>query len=334
MKVLILGGSGNISASVAKLAAGQGWDVSVFTRGNNKSLEKYGVKYIIGNLDSVEDTKKALKGCEFDVVADFIAFTKDQAERDYALFSGRVGQYIFISSGTVYQKPVVNHVISEHTPLKNNVDSYAHNKIACENYLMERFRDDDFPVTIVRPSHTYGETKLVLPFTKWEEMHWTWADRILNGKEIVLHAEGKTTWVVTHSDDFAKGFVGIMGNPAAIGHAFHITTDEVRSWNYYMEVLGDALGKKPNIVYLPTPYIEERIGHPGFLYGDKSESTCFDNSKIKSFVPGFYASIPYHVGIRRSVEYYSNKPDARQIDPEYNRTLDKMIEDYRAGAGR
>jgi nucleoside-diphosphate-sugar epimerase len=331
LRILMLGGKGNISSSVTHLAARMGHEVTVFSRGPITELEPYGVKHIQGDLRNGEEAKKKLKGRKFDVVADFIAFTKDNVEQDFELFNGNTEHYFFISSITVYQKPLVNYLIREDTPLKSPFDAYARNKIACECYLQERYREDDFPVTIVRPGHTYGETKLALPITHWFESHWTWADRIIKGREIPLFGEGKTLWVATHSDDFAKGLVGLMGNPRTYGHAFHITSDEVITWNYMMEVLGKILGNKPKIVYLPSDYMEKRTGHIGLIHGDKSESTVFDNSKIKSFVPGFKAEIPYHVGIERSVKWFRSHPEACVIDDRYNALLDKMIADYRSG---
>lgn len=332
MKVLILGGNGNIGFYTSKLALLKGYDVTIFDMFSSPELEALGAKYIIGNFRDHKEAQEKLKGMSFDVAADFAAYLPEHVEDDFKLFNGRIGHYIFVSSITVYQKPLASYKIREDWPIKNHpLDRYAGNKIKCELYLQEKYREADFPVTIVRPTHTYSERYLVLPVTMWNEPHWTIADRILNGKEIPVHGEGKTLWVVTHSEDFAKGFVGLMGNHQVIGHAFNIATDEVLTWNQIMEGLGYVLGKKPNIAYLPSDYIEKCTGLPGFIYGDKSESTVVDTTKIKTFVPGFQATVRYMDGIERSVAYYRSHPEKCIVSDEYNAKLDKMIADYRTG---
>lgn len=332
-KLLVIGGTGNISYSVSKYAAMNGYDVTVFNRGSNRRLEKYGVQYIIGDYFDSEAFQSALAGQQFDIVANFLGFEAKRLKEDVDLFNGHIKQYIFISSVTVYQKPLYYHVITEDTPLKNNVDEYANKKIECELLLQECYRKLDFPVTILRPGHTYGETKLVLPITMWWESHWTWADRILKGQKIILFNEGKTLWSVMHSDDFAAACVGLMGDIRTFGHAINIASDETASWNYYMEVLGDALGRRPEIIYLPSDYIEERTV-PAIIHGDKSESTIIDTSKLKRFVPGFSCKIPYRIGIEKSIDYFRSHPELMAVDEAYNAKLDKMIEDYQNGCGR
>lgn len=330
MKVLLLGGSGNISSSVTKLLLSQGHDVYLFNRGNNLELQKYGAKYIIGDMRSKADAESKLKGNKFDVVANFFNFTVDHVEQDFEIFRSNIGQYIFISTCAVYQRPLKNYIVTEDTPAKNPFNPYARNKLACEHYLLDRYRDSDFPVTIVRASHTYGITKFPGPLLSWQDKHWALADRMLKGKEIVTHGDGRALWVLTHSDDFARGFVGLVGNHRSIGQTFHITSDEVLSWDSIMTIFAHALGVEPRIVHMTSEYIEENW--PKFkntLQGDKADSIVFDNSKIKRFVPGFQAQIPLEKGIRMSIDYYMEHPELRDIDDTYDREMDALIDGYK-----
>lgn len=331
MDILLLGGTGNISSSITRDLLARGENVWLFNRGHNREFEQYGARYIIGDLNDQEGMKASLDGLKFDVVADFVCFTPEQARRDYELFRGRTGQYIFISTCTVYQKPLKTWPIREDTPLKNPYSTYAQNKIACEMYLLERYRENDFPVTIVRPSHTYGETKLVGPLLSWRDSHWTLADRMLRGQEIIVHGDGRSLWTLTHSDDFAAGFCGLAGNPASIGHAFHLTSDENLTWNEIMTIFAHALGVEPNIVNIPSAFIEENW--PKFkssLFGDKAENLVFCTDKLKRFAPGFSAKIPFHQGIRRSIAWYNAHPETKIVDDIYNQETEALISMYRS----
>jgi nucleoside-diphosphate-sugar epimerase len=329
MKVLFIGGTGNISSSVSKLAIEKGIDLYHLNRGNRPSIE--GVKDIIADIRNVEQAKKVLSNHEWDTVVNWIAFTQEDISRDFELFVGKVGQYIFISSASVYQKPPLNPIITESTPLKNPYWKYSRDKIACEDFLTNLFREHDFPMTIVRPSHTYNT---VIPVTLggWEE--YTVVDRIRKGLPIVVQGDGTSLWTETHADDFAKGFVGLMDNQHAIGEAFHITSDEVLSWNQIYQSLAHAIGYKAKIVHIPSETIcdyADKHNFPserGNLLGDKSHCAIFDNSKIKRFVPDYLATISFSEGIKRTVEWFEAVPSRMVVKAETNRFLDELIRKF------
>lgn len=327
MKILCIGGSGNISASVVKLGLSRGHEIMILNRHGDKELEALGARHIPCDINEGTQLKDAVAGLDIDVAMDFICFTPEQARRDYEAFCGRVRQFIFISSCTVYQKPCLVTPITEDVPLKNPYSDYARNKIACELYFLERYREDDFPVTIVRPSHTYGETKLVVgPLMGWQVPHWTFAQRILDGKPIVVHDTGRSLWTMTHSDDIAVGIVGLAGNIAAIGHAFHITNEMPMTWNEVMETYGWLLGRKVEMVHIPTEYIKKR--DPAMaegIYGDMSENGVFDNSKIRRFVPEYDPKITLREGLARSLRWYDAHPEAKVVDADYDRWTDALI---------
>ncbi len=273
--------------------------------------------------------RAALRGLEFDVVVDWIAYTPDDVERDLALFRGRVGQYVFISSASAYEKPPSNYLITESTPLSNPFWEYSRDKIACEERLMQAYRDEGFPVTIVRPSMTY-DTNLPIALGGWGT--YTLADRLMRGRPIIVHGDGSSLWVVTHADDFANGFIGLLGNERALGQAFHITTDEVLTWDQIYRTIAEALGVVPQIVHVPSDFIVQVAPHhAGSLLGDKTWSVVFDNSKIKSFVPGFEATVRFRDGIRRTLEWFSADAARRTVDEAVNAEMDRILELY-AGA--
>ena len=329
MKVLFIGGTGNISSSVSKLALVKGVDLYHLNRGNRPSIE--GVKEIISDIRNLELTKKMLASHRWDVVVNWIAFTPEDIQRDFELFEGKVGQYIFISSASVYQKPPLNLIITESTPLKNPYWEYSRNKIACEDLLTNLYRNHDFPMTIVRPSHTYN-TVIPVALGGWEE--YTVVDRIRKGLPIVVHGDGTSLWTETHSDDFAKGFIGLMGNQHAIGEAFHITSDEVLSWDQIYRSLAKAVGCQAKIVHISSDAIcnyADMQGYPsvlGSLLGDKSHCAIFDNSKIRRFVPDFVATIPFSVGISRTLEWFEADPSRMIVKEETNRFLDELIKKF------
>ena len=323
MRVLFIGGSGNISSICSKVAAAAGFELILLNRGESTKLrdpEKYwAIRADIGN---VEQTAKALKGLDFDAVVDWIAYDRADVERDLGLFRGHIGQYIFISTASAYQRPLSHPVITESTPLRNVYWEYSRKKIACETRLMEAYREEAFPVTIVRPSHTYNT---IVPVAVGRS-NYTVPKRMLEGKSIVVPGDGSSLWTVTHAEDFAKGLVGLIGNTRAIGHAFHITSDEILTWNQIFETLADALGVKANIVHMPSDFIsrfDEDIR--GSLLGDKAWSVIFDNTKIKSFVPQFKASIPFSEGIRRTLAWFDEDERRKQIDLKSDKLMDDMV---------
>jgi nucleoside-diphosphate-sugar epimerase len=323
MRVLFIGGSGNISSICSKVAAAAGFELILLNRGESTKLrdpEKY--QTIRADIGNVEQTAKALKGLDFDAVVDWIAYDQADVERDLGLFRGHAAQYIFISTASAYQRPLSHPVITESTPLRNLYWEYSRKKIACETRLMEAYREEAFPVTIVRPSHTYNT---IVPVAVGRS-NYTVPRRMLEGKSIVVPGDGSSLWTVTHAEDFAKGLVGLIGSTRAIGHAFHITSDEILTWNQIFETLADALGVKANIVHMPSDFIsrfDEDIR--GSLLGDKAWSVIFDNTKIKSFVPQFKASIPFSEGIRRTLAWFDEDERRKQIDLKSDKLMDDMV---------
>jgi nucleoside-diphosphate-sugar epimerase len=273
-----------------------------------------------------------LKDKVFDVVANFIAFTPSDIERDFELFNGKTGQYIFISSASAYQKPLSNPVVSESTPLKNPFWDYSRNKIACEERLNQLYREKDFPVTIVRPSLTY-DTVIPVAIGSWDDF--TIVDRMRRGKEVVVHGDGTSLWTITHSRDFAKGFTGLLGHQQAIGESFHITSDELLNWDQIYQAVAEAAGTTARIVHIGSEFIcrvAETVGQEwmwGNLLGDKSVSSIFDNAKIKRVVPGFQATIPFKTGIRETIRWFEADPSRMKIVDENNRLIDTILMKYK-----
>jgi len=264
-------------------------------------------------------------------VVDWTVFTPADIERDIELFSGRTRQYIFISSASAYQKPSTHYRITESTPLANPYWDYSRNKIACEERLLEAYRKDGFPITIVRPSLTYGDTQIPLVLNSWEKPY-TVVDRMLRGQKVIVPGDGSSLWVITHNSDFAKGFVGLLGHTQAIGHAFHITSDEVMNWDQYYRIVGVAIGVEPRLVHIPSDFIIAcRPEEQGGLIGDKSVSVVFDNSKIKQFVPDFCATMRFAQGIRQTLAWFDADPSRKQIDSARNAILDHLIGAYEKG---
>jgi nucleoside-diphosphate-sugar epimerase len=325
MKVLFIGGTGNISTPSSKLAVAKGIDLYVLNRGKAK-VEIEGAHSIIGDINKPEELTE-LKKHEWDVVVNWIAFTPNDIERDIELFKGKTKQYIFISSASCYQTPLSYPVITESTPLCNNLWDYSQGKIQCEDRLQKAYREEGFPITIVRPSLTYDT---VIPIAIGGFNKYNTAKRILEGKEIIIHGDGTSLWTVTHSDDFAKGFVGLLGLQPAIGHAFHITSDEVLSWNMIYKILADALGKEANVVHIASDFIcKVEPSFIGTLLADKAESVLFDNTKIKTFVPGFKATIPFSEGIKRTVKWLKENPEHQNIDAETEAKIENVLSAYK-----
>ncbi|HEX2905910.1 MAG TPA: SDR family oxidoreductase [Phototrophicaceae bacterium] len=325
MKVLFIGGTGIISTAVSRLLVERGFDLYLLNRGQRQAPIP-GTKSLTADMRQPDSVRAALQGHQFDVVVDWIVYTPEEVERDLALFQGRTKQYIFISSASAYQKPPTHPIITESTPLYNPYWEYSRNKIACELRLLQAYRDDGFPVTIVRPSLTY-DPNFPVALGGWGT--YTIADRMLKGQPVIIHGDGSSLWVVTHAEDFARGFIGLLGNGQAIGHAFHITSDEVLTWNQIYETLADALGVEANIVHIASDFIAQVAPqHSGSLLGDKSWSVIFDNSKIKTFVPGFQAVIPFREGIRRTLAWFDADPSRKRVDETANQELDAILAAY------
>ena len=329
MKVLFIGGTGNISTPVSQVALGMGHELWHLNRGNREPLA--GARQITADISNPEQAAAALKGHKWDVVVNWIAYVPGDIRRDYELFRDTAAQYIFISSASAYQKPPLGPVITESTPLKNPVWQYSRDKIACEDLLVKLYRENDFPMTIVRPSHTYYS---VIPVSLggWEEF--TVIHRMRKGMPVVVHGDGTSLWTMTHAIDFANGFNGIMGHPAAIGEAYHITSDEALSWNRIYETVAQAAGGSAQLVHIASETISDyadRHGYPsvrGTLLGDKSHTALFDNTKIKRLVPGYTATIPFHEGIRQTIGWFDADPARRVVSEVTNRFLDGLIRDY------
>lgn len=326
MKVLFIGGTGNISTASSRLAVKKGMGLFLLNRGNSK-VKINGATSIVGDITKPE-TLNELKKHEWDVVVNWIAFTPEDIDRDLALFRGKTKQYIFISSASCYQTPLSYPVITESTPVSNNLWDYSHNKILCEQRLQKAYSEEAFPMTIVRPSLTYDT---VIPVAIGGFDKYNIVDRIKNGKEIIIHGDGTSLWTVTHADDFAKGLVGLLGLTQAIGHPFHITSDEVLSWNMIYKILGDALGKEIKGVHIASDFIcKIAPSLTGTLLADKSESVLFDNTKIKTFVPGFKATIAFTEGIKRTLKWLDENPEKQNTDEETEADIESILKAYKA----
>jgi nucleoside-diphosphate-sugar epimerase len=324
MKILFIGGTGNISTPSSRLALANGMELFHLNRGTTK-VDLPGVQTIVGDITK-PDQLNELKKHTWDVVVNWIAFTADDIERDITLFKGKTKQYIFISSASCYQTPLSYPVITESTPLCNNLWDYSHGKIQCEDRLIKAYREEGFPVTIVRPSLTYDT---VIPIAIGGFKEYTTPQRMLDGQEIIIHGDGTSLWTVTHADDFAKGFVGLLGLTTAIGHAFHITSDEILTWNMIYKILADAMGVEAKVVHIASDFIcKIEPSFTGTLLADKAESVIFDNTKIKMFVPSFKATIPFSEGIRRTLNWLDEKPERKIISTEKNQQIESVLKAY------
>lgn len=325
MKVLFIGGTGNISASVSRLCVKNEIELYLLNRGVSQ-VEIPGAVSIAGDINDQVSIKEELQDHKWDVIVNWIAFTEDDILRDFNLFKDKTEQYIFISSASAYQKPLQNPIITESTPLENPFWDYSRNKIACERKLNELHHQNNFPVTIVRPSLTY-DTVIPVAIGGWKE--YTIIDRIKKGEKIIVHGDGTSLWTITHAKDFTKGFIGLLGNKKAIGETYHITSDELLTWDQIYTYVANAVNAEPNIIHIASDFIcsiEESL--TGTLIGDKSVSTIFDNSKIKSLVPEFHASIPFKEGIKKSIEWFETDQKRMIVNPETNRMMNKIISAY------
>lgn len=324
MKVLFIGGTGKISSACTPLAADRGFEMYLLNRGQTDRPVPPGVTVLNGDIRDRASATAALAGHTFDVVVDWIAFTPEQVETDLALFKGRVGQYIFISSASAYQTPPASLPATESTPLDNPYWLYSRNKIACEELLLREYRDNKFPMTIVRPSHTYDKT--LFPFNGG----YTTIHRMRQGKPVVIHGDGTSLWTMTHHTDFAKGFVGLLGNSRAIGDAFHITSDEWLNWNQIYEIFARAAGvANPTYVHIPSDLINayDPILGAGLL-GDKANSMIFDNSKIKRLVPDFICTTPLSRGAEEVMVWYDADPARQVVDQAMDELYDRILAAY------
>lgn len=333
MKALFIGGTGTISTDVVELAQQRGWEITLLNRGSKKLPE--GVGSITADIHDEEAVAKAIADESYDVVAQFIAYTAEDVERDIRLFRNKTKQYIFISSASAYQKPLADYRITESTPLVNPYWQYSRHKIAAEEVLMTAYRTSGFPITIVRPSHTYNGTKPPVSL-HGNKGNWQILKRILDGKPVIIPGDGSSLWTLTHSKDFVKGYVGLMANPHAIGNAFHITTDESMTWNQIYQTIADALGKPLNALHVASDFLARHGGNYDFrgeLLGDKAATVVFDNSKIKRLVPDFICTTSMADGLRQSVQYMLSHPETQTPDPEFDSWCDRVA-DAMAAADR
>ncbi len=320
MKILFIGGTGIISSACSQLAVDKGFDLFLLNRGQSHRESPPEATILYGDIRDPESIRSMLAEHRFDVVVNWIAFTPEHIETDLSLFHGRIQQYIFISSASAYQTPPQFLPITESTPLHNPFWDYSRAKIACEERLLQAYRDSGFPMTVVRPSHTYDQT--LLPMSGG----YTVVNRMRQGKKVIVHGDGTSLWTLTHHRDFAKGFVGLLGNTRAIGDAFHITSDEWLTWNQICHIVAGAAGSEARIVHIPSDFIsqfDERWG--ASLLGDKAHSMIFDNSKIKRLVPDYVASIPFAQGAREILAWYDADPARQEVREDFNALIDKIL---------
>ena len=323
MKALFIGGTGNISSACVELALSRGIEVTLLNRGTSGRLVPNGAQVLNGDIRDPQSVQAALGSRSFDVVADFVAFTPEHIETDLELFRGRTGQYIFISSASAYQTPPAILPVTESTVLDNPYWEYSRNKAACEERLVRAYREEKFPITIVRPSHTYSAPYVPI------DGGWTAIDRMLRGEPVIVHGDGTSLWTLTHASDFAKGFVGLMGNAHAIGESFHITSDEWLTWNQIHEILAAAAGVKATLVHVPSDLIAAYDPIWGeSLLGDKTHSFILDNSKVKRLVPDFICTMPFSRGAEEIIAWHMADPARRKVDEAFNALCDRILQAY------
>lgn len=328
MKALIIGGTGVISTDVVKLALSRGWDITLLNRGQQSKDVPPEVRVITCDARDEEAMRKALEGKHFDVAANFIGYLPEQIEQDIRIFEGKCDQYLFISTCCVYQKPDGPYLTTESTPLRNLNSLYGQRKIACEETLNHAYREKNFPVTIVRPNWTYNRGTIPFIMSPWKSP-WALVDRLEKGLPIIIPGDGQNRFTITHAADFAAGFVGLMGNYHAIGHAFHITGEEALTWNQYLEQIERIIGRKAETIHIATDFIcQVNPALHDDLKGDKTVNFLFDNTKIRQFVPGFTAHISYRQGVGESIEYLRAHPELQRIDAAYIANYEKVLAAY------
>ncbi len=329
MKILVIGGTGTISSAVTRQLAAGGHDLWLLNRGNRKSEVPAHVKQVIVDIDDTAGVLRQIGDEQFDVVCEFIGFIPAQVERDIRLFRGRTRQYVYISSASAYNKPAASHVITEGTTLANPYWEYSRNKIACEELLLKTYREEGFPVTIVRPSHTYCE-RAVPVSVHGLKGSWQVLKRMMEGKPVLVNGDGSSLWTLTWNEDFARGFIGLLGNPKAIGETFQIMSDEQLSWNQVYACVGNALHITPHLYHVASDFLAavspREWDFTGNLLGDKSVTVVFDCTKLKRAVPGFQATTRFDEGVRRCVDHILAHPELQTEDPEFDAWCDRVIE--------
>lgn len=326
MRILIIGGTGTISTAISRRLADSGHELYIINRGNTNDKLQSHIKFIRADINDEKAVSESLGDMKFDAVCDFIGFVQPQLERDYRLFGGRTKQFVYISSASAYNKPCADHIITEGTSLANPFWEYSRNKIQCEEYLMKLYRDEGFPVTIVRPSHTYCETSVPLG-VHGRNGSWQVIKRMLEGKPVIIHGDGTSLWTMTDSSDFAEGFIGLLGNPHAIGETFQITSDETLTWNQIYRTIADCLGVEFKPYYVASEFLAAVSDYDftGSLIGDKANSVVFDNSKLKRAVPYFHPKISFAEGIKNTLDYVLLHKECQTEDEEFNKWCDKVI---------
>lgn len=327
MNALLIGGTGTISMAITRLLAEKGWEVHLLNRGNRKAEVPQGVHWIQADISDEQAVAQILQGRRFDCVCEFIGFLPEQVERDIRLFEGKTSQYLYISSASAYHKPATDYRITEGTTLANPYWEYSRNKIACEEVLMKAYREHQFPVTIIRPSHTYDNRNVPLG-VHGDKGSYQVIKRMLQGKPVIIHGDGTSLWTMTHNWDFAKGYVGLMGNPHAIGEAFQITNDETLTWNQIYAAIARVLGVELKAFHVSSEFLAATGKYDllGSLIGDKANSVVFDNSKLKRAVPDFVPTVRFEQGIRDTIENIMAHPELQTEDPEFDEWCDKVIE--------
>ena len=329
MRALFIGGTGTISAAIVRrLAADPLWEVYILNRGRRGSIVPDRVHQIVADINDEAAVLAALGDMTFDVVGEFIGFTVDQVARDYRLFRGRTRQYIYISSASAYHKPAAGYIITEGTALSNPHWQYSRDKIACEDFLMNKYREEGFPVTIVRPSHTYDERRIPMG-VHGNGGSWQVIKRMMAGKPVIIQGDGTSLWHLTFNTDFAVGYTALMGNRHAIGEAFQITGDEVLTWNQIYQTIADALGVELHACHISSEFLAavgRQYDYEGALIGDKAVSVVFDNSKLRRLAPDMRTTVPFHRGVRIALDYILAHPaECQQEDPEFDAWCDRVI---------
>jgi len=329
MRILMIGGTGTISSAITRQLAESEHELWLLNRGNRQAELPAGVKQIVADVEDEQLVAKKLGDMTFDVVCEFIGFLPEQVARDIRLFRGRTRQYVYISSASAYNKPARSYIINEGTTLANPHWEYSRNKIACEELLMKHYREEGFPVTIIRPSHTYCERAVPLGIHGLKGS-WQVVKRIMEGRPVLIQGDGSSLWTMTWNEDFARGFIGLLGNPHAIGEAFQIMNDETLTWTQIYQTVANVLGVELKPYYVSSSFLAEvapkAYDMEGSLLGDKAVSVVFDCSKLKRAVPGFQARVRFEEGIRRTIDYILKHPELQEEDPEFDRWCDQVIE--------
>ncbi len=327
MKILFIGGTGTISMAITRLLVSRGHELYLVNRGSRSEELPEGVHIISVDVNNEDELARQIEGMSFDCVCDFIGFVPAQLERDYRLFKGKTRQFMYISSASAYHKPTKSYVINEGTTLANPYWEYSRNKIACEELLMRLYREEGFPITIIRPSHTYDDRSVPLG-VHGRKGSWQVIKRMLEGKPVIIHGDGTSLWTMTYNEDFAVGFCGLVGNPHAIGEAFQITNDETLTWNQIYQCIADALGVELKAYHVSSEFLAAVSDYDltGSLIGDKACSVVFDNAKLKKAVPEFKPSIHYEDGIKRTITNILSNPKLQVEDPEFDAWCDRVIQ--------